>query len=311
MKDRISEAEALFKEGYNCSQSLFAAFGDLYGIDRDTALRLSASFGGGLGRMREVCGAVSGMAMIAGLETGTADGSDTEGKKHNYEMVRQLTGEFKEQNGSFICRELLGLNNEVQDAAPAKRNEEYYKKRPCVELVKDAAEITAHFLYEVSFLPVETECQMAQIAILAKEIWHGRYDSIIGKDQTDYMLDKFQSTEAIKEQIEKEGYGYYMLINHAGLAGYFSIHRNPEDLFLSKIYIAEKYRGRNYARKVMNHLEQQCREDGLNKIWLTVNRGNTVSIAVYEKLGFVKARTQTADIGSGYVMDDYIMEKGI
>ena len=137
------KAVQLFKEGYNCSQSVFAAFADKYGIDQELALRLSASFGGGMGRMREVCGAVSGMLLAAGLETGAVDGSDREGKAANYKEVQTLADLFREENGSIICRELLGL--EQKDGrtppVPEKRTEEYYKKRPCVELVRCAAEI--------------------------------------------------------------------------------------------------------------------------------------------------------------------------
>ena len=146
METRKEKAERLFKEGYNCSQAVFGAFNDLYGIDDETALKLSTSFGGGMGRMREVCGAVSSMFMIAGLETGTADGSDKDGKKHNYDVVQHLATEFKEKNGSIICRELLGLDQDgnkvdVSDTTPENRTKEYYQERPCVELVKDAVDI--------------------------------------------------------------------------------------------------------------------------------------------------------------------------
>lgn len=92
----------LFKEGYNCSQAVFAAYCDLYNMDQETALKVSSSFGGGMGRMREVCGAVSGMFLIAGLETGSVDGKDQEGKKHNYDVVQQLAEEYKKENGSII-----------------------------------------------------------------------------------------------------------------------------------------------------------------------------------------------------------------
>ena len=90
METRVEKAERLFKEGYNCSQSVFAAYCDLYGIEEEMALKLSASFGGGMGRMREVCGAVSGMFLIAGIETGATEGKDSEGKKHNYDTVQFL-----------------------------------------------------------------------------------------------------------------------------------------------------------------------------------------------------------------------------
>lgn len=137
------KAVQLFKEGYNCSQAVFAAFAEDYGIDRELALRLSSSFGGGMGRMREVCGAVSGMFLTAGLETGSADGSDREGKAANYAEVQALADKFRKENGSIICRELLGLGQKdgQESHVPEERSGEYYKKRPCVELVRCAAEI--------------------------------------------------------------------------------------------------------------------------------------------------------------------------
>ena len=108
-EDRVKKAVELFKSGYNCSQSVVAAFADLYDLDEKTALRLSASFGGGIGRMRQTCGAACGMFLLAGLESGSPDADDREGKAHNYAVVQQLAARFKEENGSLICSELLGL----------------------------------------------------------------------------------------------------------------------------------------------------------------------------------------------------------
>lgn len=310
MKNRIDEAEKFFKDGYNCSQSVFAAFCDLYEMEREVALKLSASFGGGIGRMREVCGAVSGMCMVVGLETGSSKKMDDAGKKYNYDVVQKLSNEFKDISGSIICRELLGLSdNNNKDTTPQKRDDQYYNTRPCDQLVKDVAGILERALYNVDIVVVSTENQMEEVATLADSIWHEHYDSMIGSDQVNYMIEKFQSVEAMKEQITKGGYQYYMLKNLGGLAGYFAIKQESESLFLSKLYIARKNRGRDYARKVMNYLEQYCKEQQLKKIWLTVNRNNKSSIQIYCKLGFEKAGTQIADIGEGFVMDDFIMQK--
>lgn len=145
MESRQDKAEALFRQGYNCSQSVLGAFADVYGMDLEQALRISSSFGAGIGRMREVCGAASGMFMVAGLATGTTEGKDAEGKKANYDFVQKLAAKFKERSGadSMICRELLGLDKDkkVTDTTPEARTTEYYKKRPCVELVREAAAI--------------------------------------------------------------------------------------------------------------------------------------------------------------------------
>lgn len=144
---RSEKAVDLFKQGYNCSQAVFGAFVDLYDIDSEVALMLSTSFGGGMGRMREVCGAVSGMFLVAGLETGTTDGRDTVGKQANYKIVQELAEEFTKENGSIVCRELLGLEGKLhKETTPEPRTAGYYKKRPCVELVEEAATIVEEFL---------------------------------------------------------------------------------------------------------------------------------------------------------------------
>ena len=141
---RADKAYDNFKSGYNCAQAVFMAFSDKYGIDEETAAKLASSFGGGMGRMREVCGAFSGMLLVNSMETGTADASDRETKKANYESVQMLAQKFKEQNGSLICRELLGLTKKQESeegTAPSERTPQYYQKRPCAEIVKSAAEI--------------------------------------------------------------------------------------------------------------------------------------------------------------------------
>lgn len=154
MKSRTEQAVALFYEGYNCSQSVFAAYADLFGMDRETALKVSASFGGGMGRMREVCGAASGMFLAAGMLTGATQGKDQLAKKKNYEVVQCLAAEFKKQNGgSYICRELLGLDKSGKNAVsggttPEARTEEYYKKRPCIKTIQGAAELIERLLLQ-------------------------------------------------------------------------------------------------------------------------------------------------------------------
>ena len=147
MEERIEKAVALFKEGYNCSQSVVATFADRYGFTREQALRMSASFGGGIGRMRETCGAACGLFMLAGLETGAVDGADREGKAANYALVQQLAEEFKKRNGALKCAELLGLSKkEPVVSTPEARTPQYYAKRPCVKMVEEAARIWCEYL---------------------------------------------------------------------------------------------------------------------------------------------------------------------
>lgn len=141
-------AMAFFKEGYNCSQSVFLAFCDEYDMDFETALKISSSFGAGMGRLREVCGAVSGMFMVAGLVYGYIDPKDHKKKTEHYERIQYLAKEFESKNRSIICRELLGLGAGKDKPEPELRTAEYYKKRPCAELVGVAAEIMERYMEE-------------------------------------------------------------------------------------------------------------------------------------------------------------------
>ena len=146
---RAQRALELFKQGYNCAQAVFTSCADIYGItDEQLALRLSASFGGGMGRMRLVCGAASGMFMLAGLQNGSATPHDNEGKMANYAFVQHLAGEFKNTYGSLICAELLGLapngacpTKLELDPRPEARTPQYYEKRPCPEMIAEAVRI--------------------------------------------------------------------------------------------------------------------------------------------------------------------------
>ncbi len=130
-----------FKSGYNCAQSVFLAFAEDFGFDKDTALRLSSSFGGGMGRLREVCGAVTSMFAIAGLKKGYTSPNDDNLKANHYELIQNLSEKFKSKYGTIICRELLELPEGSDSPIPSKRTEEYYQTRPCEAFVRFAAEI--------------------------------------------------------------------------------------------------------------------------------------------------------------------------
>lgn len=133
-----------FKSGYNCAQSVFLAFAEDFGLDKETALMLSSSFGGGMGRLREVCGAVSSMFAIAGLKEGYVSPNDDEAKAKHYERIQALAKIFKTRFGTIICRELLELPEGADSPIPSKRTDEYYKTRPCEAFVRYAAEIIEH-----------------------------------------------------------------------------------------------------------------------------------------------------------------------
>jgi C_GCAxxG_C_C family probable redox protein len=145
--ERIEKAVELFKEGFNCSQAVVGAFADKYGFTREQALRMSASFGGGIGRMRETCGAACGLFMLAGLETGSTEGADSKGKAANYALVQELAEEFKQRNGALRCADLLGLSKkEPIVSTPEARTNQYYAKRPCVKMVEEAARIWCEYM---------------------------------------------------------------------------------------------------------------------------------------------------------------------
>ena len=149
LEKRIQDAVEYFMAGYGCGQSVVAALADLYGMDKNTALCIGAGFGGGVGKLRMMCGAVSGMVILAGLDCGQTDATDREGKAACYKVVQQLLATFKERNGSVICAELLGLTAQQraqETHVPAARNAAYYKKRPCAAKVESAARIFAEYL---------------------------------------------------------------------------------------------------------------------------------------------------------------------
>lgn len=141
-----NEAKELFLEGYNCSQSVVAAFSDLLGVERRQAVRMASPFGGGMGRMREVCGCVSGMFMILGYLYGYDDPTVYDGKKELYERVQTLAASFKEAHGSIYCRVLLGLEGADTSPVPGRRTAEYYKKRPCPNLAGETARLLAEYI---------------------------------------------------------------------------------------------------------------------------------------------------------------------
>ena len=149
---RKEKAMQSFVTGYNCSQCLILAFEDLLTIDVNTALKMASPFGGGMGRLREVCGSVSGMFMVFGFLKGYDDPDEYDGKKELYGHIQELAKRFEAANGSIICRDLLDLTVQHDSSAPEKRTETYYKKRPCGELVGCAAEILEAYLSEIKLL---------------------------------------------------------------------------------------------------------------------------------------------------------------
>lgn len=156
-------------------------------------------------------------------------------------------------------------------------------------------------------IKVNTDNQVQQIAALADIIWHEHFTPIIGTGQVEYMVDRFQSVPALKSQLE-DGYEYYQIFDNGEFCGYCGIHPENGKLFLSKLYVKKECRGRRLATKAFEFLKSLCRDRGLASIWLTCNKHNDNSLAVYRHFGFKTVDTQQADIGNGYIMDDFIME---
>jgi len=149
------------------------------------------------------------------------------------------------------------------------------------------------------------------IVSLARSIWTEHYVPIIGQEQVDYMLAKFQSAEAIELQIREEGCSYYLIYSGGRPAGYLGAKRKDNELFLSKLYVLESERGKGIGRTGIDFLAAECLENGLEYITLTVNKNNLRTIQAYEKMGFDIYGEMIGDIGSGYVMDDFLMRKRI
>lgn len=154
----------------------------------------------------------------------------------------------------------------------------------------------------------DTDEQIRQIADLAGVIWNEHFTPIIGKDQVDYMVEKFQSYPALKGQLD-DGYEYYQIFDNGEFCGYTGIHPGEDGrLFLSKLYIRKDHRGHHLATRAFRFLTDLCRERGYSAVWLTCNKHNDNSLRIYRHLGFQTVDTQEADIGGGFIMDDYIME---
>lgn len=158
----------------------------------------------------------------------------------------------------------------------------------------------------LEFKKAETTDDIALTALLAHEIWNQHFVPLIGQAQVDYMLENFQSEKAMTEQIEK-GYEYYHFVLDGEVIGYLAVCPEKDNtLFLSKLYLKKEYRGRGFARKAFEFIKEIAKNNGNKMIWLTVNKHNNGTIAVYKKFGMKIIRSQVTDIGNGFVMDDYV-----
>jgi len=159
-----------------------------------------------------------------------------------------------------------------------------------------------------NMIPIKSQEQIKIFAKMAEIVWNEHFTSIIGKEQVDYMLERFQSENAVTDQINNHGYEYYFIGIDGNKVGYIGIRKEEEKMFLSKLYILKAYRKKGYASLAFEFLRDMCKENGLKSIYLTVNKYNMDTIQVYQAKGFKIIKDQVSDIGNGYVMDDYVME---
>jgi len=163
----------------------------------------------------------------------------------------------------------------------------------------------------IQLLPVSTASQVAEVARMAHEVWNEYYVSLIGQAQVDYMVAKFQSPEAMQAQIDS-GYEYFQMRQSGENIGYAAIRHDAAEarVFISKLYVLAAHRKSGAGRQCLEQIERMARERGATHLWLTVNKGNP-SVHAYERLGFKIVEALVMDIGGGYVMDDYKMEKAL
>ncbi|GET26427.1 GNAT family N-acetyltransferase [Prolixibacter sp. NT017] len=160
---------------------------------------------------------------------------------------------------------------------------------------------------KITMKPVTNPHSIELVARLAEEIWNEHYVPIIGQEQVDYMIGKYQSVPAITNQIDNEGYIYFLIYAQEKAVGYVGIQIRDKELFLSKYYVHSSQRGRGYGKEALEFIRQYAVERGLKGISLTVNKFNSNSIAAYERMGFLNLGPTVADIGNGFIMDDYKM----
>ena len=161
---------------------------------------------------------------------------------------------------------------------------------------------------ELEIVTVESSDQIAAVAAAAGDIWREHFPKVVGADQIEYMLARFQSSAAIARQIEGEGLEYFLLEVGGAVVGYFAIRCGADGVFLSKLYVRREHRGNGYARAAVDRALERARTLDDERIWLAVNRRNDLAIAAYRRMGFVTVAERCKEIGSGFVMDDFVME---
>lgn len=165
---------------------------------------------------------------------------------------------------------------------------------------------------QIELKKVDTDQELQSMCQVAEQVWHLTYDQLLPEGQTEYMIEKFQSPQAVREQQAREGYEYYMVYGDGvpgGFIGFSPQYEGRDEMFLSKLYLLPALRSQGAAKRAFQLVEAEARWHGLPAIRLTVNKGNTYAVEVYRHYGFTIVDSVVTDIGGGYVMDDYIMVK--
>lgn len=309
MKTRKEKAVELFKKGYTCSQAVLGAYCDVFELDMDTAMKISCPFGGGMGRMRLVCGAFSGVLMVAGLYNGMTDASAT-GKKENYDLVNKLADEFKRRNkGTVNCT--VGLKTDEEGnviTIPDMRNEEYYKKRPCIAVIEEAADIIDKMImplvdekYEsVNLVRVNTKGDITKAADMADNIMKKSYREIYSPTQIQSIIDKTQSCNMITSHIINNGCEYFLVTNGESVVGYCGYLPGKDSYKITALCIEEEYRAMGYGRGVVAAIATVAEKDDIGVITTACNVNLKDTIEIFKSWGFTENGTHEFPITSEF-----------
>lgn len=226
----------------------------------------------------------------------------------NSRLDKVVFGAYDEKNGA------MGSVTDLSALGFSHRPicEGGFMREECAALLKDFfGEMRNRKMDPIKLVKAQSDDQMKRIAAIADEIWHEYFPCIISEEQIDYMLEKFCSFKAVKNNAENDCYEYFFIKRNGADIGYTAVKPDGDRLFLSKIYLKKEERGKKYSRKVMEYHINYCREHNLKAIWLTVNKHNDTAIAAYRAMGFEVIGEGAADIGNGFVMDDYYMQLNV
>ena len=311
--DHKELAAELFLTDSNCAQAIVAAYCDVTGMDKSFASKLASSFGGGMGRMREVCGAVSGMLMVAGLLYGYDDpGENDVNKKRHYQLVQELAGRFREKAGSIVCREILG--NPPSDPAPTPRTAEFYKIRPCARLVVTAAEILDDYIRQhplkARFAPELLSERWSVRPMGAKDM-----DSILrlcsGNEIYYRYHPPFATKESILEDLEalpphkaREDKFYVGFFRENTLLAVMDLilgYPRDETAFIGFFMTDKAFQGQGIGSGIISDCAACLSRLGFSNLRLAVDKGNPQSIAFWRKNGFRETGEEIPNDFSAYL----------